>query len=296
MQTKYETEKKEKENIKLQGDVKQRMLQRNIFMASAIALLLLAAGLFFFFRQKQQIALRNDHIQKQQIGELLNTQEIKSLNAMMEGQEKERKRIAEDLHDRVGSSLAAIKLHMNSVARIFNITEDGNDQFYRVNTMFDDVVKEVRQVSHDLASGVLMKFGLVPALRDLCESIESAGRQKVTLITHGMDERLDNQTEIILYRVAQECIGNILKHADAGTIGIQLTRHDQSFMLMIEDDGIGFDPQKVKSDGMGLAKHSFPRGTAPRNSAFRFVARKRHLPPPLKSLLIIPAHDTNHHW
>jgi signal transduction histidine kinase len=67
-----------------------------------------------------------------------------------------------------------------------------------------------------------------------------------------MNERLDNTTEIIVYRVVQECIGNILKHAEAKEIHIQLTRHENSFMLMVEDDGVGFDPHKVKSDGMGL--------------------------------------------
>jgi tetratricopeptide (TPR) repeat protein len=110
MRTKYESDKKDQENKILTKDVSIQHLQRNIFMGGTLTLLILAIGLFIFFRQKQQIAARNDHIQKQQIGELLNTQEIKSLNAMMEGQEKERKRIAEDLHDRIGSSLAAIKL------------------------------------------------------------------------------------------------------------------------------------------------------------------------------------------
>jgi signal transduction histidine kinase len=97
-----------------------------------------------------------------------------------------------------------------------------------------------------------MNFGLVPAIRDLCESIESAGHQKIHFTTYGMNERLDNSIEIIVYRVVQECIGNILQHAQAKEIRIQLTKHEQSFMLMIEDDGVGFEPKNLKSDGMGL--------------------------------------------
>jgi two-component system NarL family sensor kinase len=186
-----------------------------------------------------------------QFTSLLNTQEIKSLNAMMEGQEKERKRIAADLHDRIGSSLSAIKLHLGSFARSQEGPSQAQNNLARVSSMFDDVVKEVRQVSHDLASGVLIKFGLVPALKDLGESIESAGKIKVNFFTIGSDERLDHLTEIALYRITQELISNILRHAQAKEINIHFNHHNGYFSLMVEDDGIGFDPAKA-SGGLGM--------------------------------------------
>ncbi|HYV92324.1 MAG TPA: sensor histidine kinase [Chitinophagales bacterium] len=251
MQTKYETEKKEAQISLLSTQNKVQRLQKNIFMSGVIALIILAAWLFIFFRQKQQISKRNEQIQKQQIGELLSTQEIKSLNAMMDGQEKERKRIAADLHDRIGASLAAIKLHFSGFAKSIEVPEQSQNQFTKVTSMFDDVVKEVRQVSHDLASGVLMKFGVVSAIRDLSDTIQSSGKMKVGFYPHGMDERLDHRTEISIYRITQELISNILKHAQASEINIHLTRQDRVISLMVQDDGVGFDPGKA-SGGIGM--------------------------------------------
>ncbi|MEO6166036.1 MAG: sensor histidine kinase, partial [Chitinophagales bacterium] len=181
----------------------------------------------------------------------LNMQEIKSLNAMMEGQEKERRRIAADLHDRIGSALSAIKLHLTGFANSLDNVSQKKMEFGKVVSMFDEAVKEVRQVSHDLASGVLVKFGLVPALRDLSESIQSASNLSVKFFTGGFDDRLDHRTEISLYRITQELISNILKHAHAKEINIYLHRQDDHLSLMVEDDGIGFDPAKA-SDGIGM--------------------------------------------
>jgi signal transduction histidine kinase len=96
-----------------------------------------------------------------------------------------------------------------------------------------------------------MKFGLVSALKDLSESVESAGNIKVKFFNFGIDERLDHRTEISLYRITQELISNILKHAQAKEINIHLSRQDGELSLMVEDDGIGFDPSK-ESSGIGI--------------------------------------------
>lgn len=218
------------------------------------ALAMAMAGLIFGairFYIRRRLEKQQTEIDKQRIKELLNTQEIKSLNAMMEGQDKERKRIAADLHDRIGSSLSAIKLHLGGVAKSLDAPEQKQVQFAKVSSMFDEVVKEVRQVSHDLASGVLMKFGLVSALKDLSEGIESSGGIRIKFYTHGVDERLNQRTEISLYRITQEIVSNILKHSQAREITIQLTRDNDDLLLMVEDDGVGFDPVKA-AGGMGM--------------------------------------------
>lgn len=178
-------------------------------------------------------------------------QEIRTLNAMMEGQERERKRIAADLHDRIGSALSAIKLHLHSFAISNNSDEQKQIAFDKVVAMFDDTVKEVRQVSHNLASGVLVKFGLLPALKDLCDSIDSSGTIKVTLYTTGLTVRLDQAMEASVYSIAQELISNILRHAHASEINVYLNQQAEQLTLMVEDDGIGFDSSGT-SDGIGL--------------------------------------------
>ncbi|MCY7408872.1 MAG: sensor histidine kinase [Chitinophagales bacterium] len=186
-----------------------------------------------------------------QLTAVLNMQEIKSLNAMMDGQEKERKRIAADLHDRVGGSLAAIKLHLESFIKSHTELSQTQNQILFVKQMLDDVVKEVRRVSHDLASGVLIKFGIVPALKDLCDSIGSAGNVKVNFFSAGFEERVDSRIEISFYRITQELITNILKHARANEINIHLSRFETHLLLLVEDDGVGFDTAKA-FEGIGM--------------------------------------------
>jgi signal transduction histidine kinase len=185
-----------------------------------------------------------------QLTTLVQTQEIKSLNAMMDGQERERRRIAADLHDRIGGSLAAIKLHLTSLVKSLDDNLRKTERVTRLNSMFDSVMQEVRQVSHDLASGVLIKFGLVSALRELAEGIQSAGNMGVNFYDAGFDERIDSRTEIALYRISQELITNVLKHAQATEMSIYLSRYEDHLSLIIEDDGRGFDPGNA-SGGIG---------------------------------------------
>lgn len=255
----FETEKKIQENIILKKEkvitneqAEKQKLKNSILLISLIALCILSALIFFNFRQRQHITKKDIKIKDQKIDELLSTQEIKSLNAMMEGQETERKRIAQDLHDRMGSLLSTVKLHFNSLeTKVESYQKENKEQFTKLNSLLDEAVGEVRRISHNLVSGVLLQFGLVPALRELCENIQDAGHIKIDFIAHGVDERLDNQAEISIYRIIQELLSNILKHAQATEATIQLTRHDQELTVMVEDNGKGFDTGK-ELKGIGL--------------------------------------------
>ncbi|MGB3077133.1 MAG: ATP-binding protein, partial [Chitinophagales bacterium] len=148
--------------------------------------------------------------------------------------------------------LSTIKLHMDGIRLSADIISQKQSSFEKVISMLDDAVNEVRQVSHDLASGVLVKFGLVDAIHDLCNTIQSAGGVEVNFITAGLDSRLDHKIEIALYRSVQELISNILKYAGAKEITIYFHRQEEWLSLMVEDDGIGFDPEK-KSSGTGIS-------------------------------------------
>lgn len=181
----------------------------------------------------------------------LSIQEVRSLNAMMEGQERERRRIAADLHDRMGSALSSIKLHMDSITLSAGNSNQNQTAFEKVKFMLDLAVDEVRQVSHNLASGVLTKFGLVAAIRDLCESIQSTRSLQVNFYTAGLDIRMGHKTEIALYRIVQELVNNILKYAGASSINIYLHHMEDHLSLMVEDDGVGFNPQKAEG-GLGM--------------------------------------------
>ncbi len=233
--------------------------RKNTFITSLIIVLALALFLFFAIlygnkqKQKARLAEKNRQLGQQKIEELLKTQELKSMNAMIEGQEEERKRIARDLHDRLGSMLAMVKIHYKSVEEnIENLRTDNKKQYEKANDLLDTACEEVRKIAHNMTSGVLMKFGLVAALEDLKEKLEQTRKIKIDFIAHGLDNRLENDVEITLYRIVQELISNILKHAGAKEITIQLLRSDQGLNVVVEDDGIGFDTRTKKDPGMGL--------------------------------------------
>ena len=192
-------------------------------------------------------------IERQKVEELLKNQELKSINAMIEGQEGERQRIARDLHDRLGSILSMVKVHFKSVEdHIEELKTSNKSQYEKANQLLDDACDEVRKISHNIASGVLTKFGLVPALEDLKGTLEESKKVKVEFIAHGLYDRLDNDVEIAIYRIIQELVSNILKHAEAENITIQIINREKDLHISVEDDGKGFDASKKEREGMGL--------------------------------------------
>ncbi len=254
MQTLYETEKKEQQITLLAEQNKTRSAQRNFFIAGSIVLLLGLFVLGIYYVQRNRINKKNAQIAEQKISSLLNEQEIKTYNAMIDGQEEERKRIAGDLHDRLGSMLSTVKLLFSALDdKMDKAQEENKMQYERAGMLLDEAVAEVRRISHNLSTGMVISFGLVTALQELTESINQSGMIQCKLLTYGKKERLDQQTEIGIYRMIQELISNILKHAKASVITIQLNQMDTTVSVSVEDNGIGFNvAEKIKSGGLGL--------------------------------------------
>ncbi len=254
MQTKYETEKKEQQIALLDEQNNSKAAQRNFLIAGSIVLLLGLFVLGFYYIQRNRLAKKNEQISQQEISKLLNEQELKSYNAMIEGQEEERKRIATDLHDRLGSMLSTVKLLFSSLdTKIDKAQEENTKQYIKANELLDEACVEVRRISHNLSTGMVMSFGLVAALQELCESIDNSNIIKCKLLVYGMDERLEQKTEIGIYRMIQELFNNILKHAKAKQVTVQLNRVEDAINVTVEDDGVGFNlEEKRKSGGMGL--------------------------------------------
>jgi two-component system, NarL family, sensor kinase len=238
-----------------------KLKRRNIIVISLSVGILLISLLFFTifrtlkFRQRTILAEKNSEINQQKISELLKDQELKSMSAMLEGQEGERKRIAQDLHDRLGSMLSMVKLHFKSVEENIQVLRESNLIMYsKANDLLDEACEEVRKIANDLNSGVLNKFGLIPALKSLQDSILATGQLKIEVLDFGFDEnRLDFNIEINLYRIIQELLSNILKHSKATEVTIQLLKKEKRLNIVVEDNGIGFDINVIKNKkGMGL--------------------------------------------
>jgi len=180
------------------------------------------------------------------------SQNLLLIMAMMQGRQQERQRIAEELHDRLGCLLSTIKLHCNTLSKTGSQRQTGS-RYRQVLQLLDKAVEEVRNISHDVASGVLAQFGLTRALEDLKHTVESTRQLEVKLNLIGLEKRLDETVELAVFRSIQELLCNVTRHAAATAVTIQLTRRSQLLNVMVEDNGKGFDPVTVRyNDGMGV--------------------------------------------
>ena len=257
LREKFYTAQLELESERQRTFALQQKRYKTIVLITSGVLVLIAFILIYVFDQRRKniaaIAGKNEELNKQEIDELLRKQEIASLQGVLEGQETERRRVAIDLHDRLGGILSMVKLHFSVVTESLNNDDQIRTKFMKASDLLDQATSEVRNISHNLLSGVLTKFGLVPALEDLKEKISNTGKLKVNLYSNDLNEVLSAEQELQLYRIVQELLSNILKHSNAKEANIQLTKSDDSVNLIVEDDGIGFDIKEVNSkSGIGL--------------------------------------------
>lgn len=221
-----------------------------------VCLLLLLFFAFWKYKQRNLLAEREEQQNRKKIEDLVKTQELNALRMMLETQEKERKRIAQDLHDRLGIKLSTAKLYYGLIGKNLKgkIQSEEIEKYESGNAMLDEACDELRKVAHDLVSGELMKFGLITALSNLCKTITEVGSLKIDFHAYGMDDRLDGAAEHSLYQVIQELLTNILKHAKAREVTLQINRYNHTLNILIEDDGIGFDQDIInEKTGLGLS-------------------------------------------
>ncbi len=249
LNAKYQTEKREQQLQLQQVEIKQKNYLL-VGIISGVLLLLFAA--FSFYKKRRiahQFALQ---------AEVLHQQDI-STKAVIDAEENERKRIAEELHDGVGQMMSAAKMNL-SVFEEELVFENDNQKkkFENVIALVDESCKEVRNVSHQMMPNALLKSGLASAVKEFISKIDTK-IIKVTLHTEGLNERLEGNVETVLYRVIQECVNNVLKHSGASYLDIAIIKDDAGIAATIEDNGRGFDTsQKEKFEGIGL-KNIFSR-------------------------------------
>ncbi len=252
MEYKYQLEKKEGMLAMSQARTRRRELQ---LLGSAIIAVLLIVMLSLVVRNIQHLRkgqAQTRLLHEQQVNDLLKQQEIRSFDAMMLGQEKERSRVARDLHDRIGTMLSTVRLRFSALqGRIEDLGSRMDRQEDQAFKLLDEAVVEVRRISHDMVRGNLSRFGLTVALEDLCGTLRVPGSMEVELGVHGLEQRLEGKIEVAVYRMVQEAVGNVLKHAQASELSIQVNRAPASLNVMVEDNGAGFDPTQQK-EGMGM--------------------------------------------
>ena len=247
MEAKYQNRKKEAEIAKLQlSNIEQELelLRRNrtLLMVAVLAIgsIVLLGLLYRNSQQKKAAALSEQALQKEQIKFLERQQQVVSLQSMVNGQEAERTRIAKDLHDGLGGLFSTVKMYFSTLEHEQAQLKD-NALFKKSYEMVDTAATEVRRIAHNMMPEVLLKLGLIQALNDLCGNITASRLLKVSLQVHGMDARLGATTEIMLFRIVQELLNNIAKHAQATEAIVQFIREDKRLNITVEDNGKGFN-------------------------------------------------------
>ncbi|MBX9782624.1 MAG: sensor histidine kinase [Chitinophagaceae bacterium] len=218
---------------------KQKMF-RNILGVLLICIFLFALLLYNRYRLKQKNILQQQENKQQQ--ELLAT--------ALSVQDQERKRIAQDLHDGLGSLLSAVKLKISDLPVPQQPYE--LEKIEASIHLLDEAMLEMKNISYDMMPATLSKLGLTAALQNLFNRISSKNKLQIQYHHFGFKERLDEQTELNIYRIVLECINNTVKHAGAANAAVQLIKHDDYINIVIEDDGKGFDTAHPSLTGNGL--------------------------------------------
>lgn len=248
----YETEKKEQALIAFEALRSAERSERNWLLL--VSGLLLGVAVLLYRNNMAQRRLRKQErsLHTREVSDLLKQQEINSLESMMKGQERERERVGRDLHDRIGSMLSSVKLQFSALeGRLTKLEDTQRSQYDKLTGLLDETVAEVRRISHDMVRGTLADFGLLRALQDLGEALTAPGKLRVEMSAFGMEDRLPPPFEVGVYRIVQECVSNVLRHAKATELTIQLTRSVHALNVLVEDNGTGFDTDQLKA-GLGL--------------------------------------------
>jgi signal transduction histidine kinase len=170
---------------------------------------------------------------------------------MLQGQEEERSRVARDLHDGLGGMLSTVRLYLGALGGRVVLPEEPARLFTQSLEHLDSSISELRRVARNMMPETLLRFGLVQALQDVCEATQQTGALDVQFQVHGLTERLEQRTEVVIFRIAQELLTNVIRHAKARSVIVQLMRHENLLQLVVEDDGQGFQPTTARA-GVGL--------------------------------------------
>ncbi|MCC6279390.1 MAG: tetratricopeptide repeat protein [Saprospiraceae bacterium] len=250
-QVQYETVQKEKEIAEQQLQITAQ--QSEIFRKNTINYTLLASllafavlGWLFYnrFRLRKKAELDAAVIQEQKLG----------LNAVIEAQEAERKRIAKDLHDGIAQELVALKLGFDALARrVGKINPEESPHFAELGEQLDASCSEIRSIAHIMSPPVLEQKGLAPSLELLLRHTLQHTGLEARLHVHDLPAQLNEKTAVGLYRITQELLNNIVKHAKAAKVMIELYTAGPDLVLRVEDDGVGYNFEDARSMGsMGL--------------------------------------------
>ncbi|MDB2606949.1 histidine kinase [Zobellia sp.] len=257
LEIQYETLEKEKAISSLEEDqlvkaaeLKRQKTIKNAFLIGFLVILIPIIALLYVYYQKIQaqseLAEKQDQINDQKVTALKQQQELNLIKASIDGQDEERKRIAQELHDSIGGNLAGIKLQVSTMT-------DGSDKWKEINHQLDDTYQLVRDISHTLIPKKFKQNAFTDLIRDYITSISKSGKIKIGFHPHPETDinAIDGNTKTEIFKIIQELTTNTLKHAEADSIEIHLNLLNEELSLLFEDNGKGFDVSEI-TEGIGF--------------------------------------------
>lgn len=251
MEMKYRIAEKNKELAEKELSLvknETRIKNKNILIGCITGGLLLIMVISFLILRNNR---HKQKLQSEKITGLQQEMQIKTLKAMVSGSEKERSRIARDLHDGVSGTIGSVRARVGMVFRKYK-TEDVSNDFTDIMHLLEEASGEIRKTAHNLMPEILLQEGLVSATELFCARETANHPVSISFTSYGTIKRLPPDAALSLYRTIQELVNNILKHAEASHAIVQIGFNEPMLSITVEDDGKGFDAAAKKDFGAGI--------------------------------------------
>jgi signal transduction histidine kinase len=246
-EARYQSTQREQQLTVQEALLKKRRWQLILLLSALVGVLLFGWLVYRNITQKRLL-------QKQEIEDLEKEKMLLASQALLRGQEAERSRLARDLHDGLGGMLSGIKLSLSAMKGNMILTENYAQLFASTLDKLDETMGEMRRVAHSMMPEALIRLGLGEAIHDFCNGIQATGKLNISFQMVGNNQRLPADTEIVIYRIVQELMNNIMKHAKATQVLVQISMLPPLCTVTVEDNGLGFDQSKPSADtGAGLS-------------------------------------------
>jgi len=257
LEAKYNAAEKEKKIAQLEVQNQNAILASEksklnykLFGLFAVLLLLIVLSLWKNASSQKNIAIEREKNYAQTLKNLRSQKELEVLQASISGEEEERKRIARDLHDGIGSRLSALKMRLVNKETLH--PEERAQEARAVENLLNISISELRQVAYNLIPETLLKLGLEHALRDLCHTLQTE-TVSITFQASEITKTMQETNQIAIFRIIQELINNALKHSECSEIILDCSQNESLFLITVEDNGIGFNKEELESfSGLGF--------------------------------------------
>ncbi len=243
LEARYQVQKKEAYLAIQEKDIQQKKFTIWFLLWGLATLVVISLLLYRNYHHKQKL-------QQAKIEELEADKQLAATETVLKGEAQERTRLAKDLHDGLGGMLSSIKHSLSTLKTNLTMTPDHAQAMERSIDMLDSSILEMRRVAHNMMPEILVKYGLDAALKDFCHDINQSGALQVNYQYIGTHYKEPDQTTAInVYRIVQELLNNIIKHAGAQNALVQVSDNEDIVSLTVEDDGKGFDTKTLSYQG-----------------------------------------------